>query len=219
MASSPSGATTCSSSLRSPEPGPLPQYPPEYPPLEEPLPPPGAYGALGPPPPFGTDPADESLAPVCDTTPPTASAPTNTAVATVTPGERAADRAGVRPRTRRAAAPRTITASRAAARPSGNTTGRVSPANSPTGRPTVLDTTHVASTIRLPTAPSASHHRGALARATAPQAICAAATTTKNARFWALSRPRVAAAAMWMAGRSTESQLAGVCHGHRSRAT
>jgi hypothetical protein len=33
----------------------------------------------------------------------------------------------------------------------------------------------------------------------APQASCAAPTTTKNARFWALSRPTVAAAAMLIA--------------------
>ena len=52
---------------------------------------------------------------------------------------------------------------------------------------------------RLPAAPSASHHRGARIMATAPQTSCAAATTTKNARFCVLSRPTVAAAAMLMA--------------------
>jgi hypothetical protein len=163
-------------------------------------PPPEAYGALGPPtPPFETGPADESLAPACATTPPRASAPINTAIATVTPGERVADRAGLRPWTRRAVAPSTITAFQGGGQASGNRREecrrRTRP---PDGRPSWTRS-------RWPALPGCQRRPApattaeALARATAPQTSCAAATTAKNARFWGLSRPRVAAAAMWMA--------------------
>src|SRR6185312_1119011 len=113
-----------------------------------------------------------------------------------TPGERAADRAGTGLQARSAAAPMITTTSRAVARPSGNRTGSLMPASGPAGRPAVLDSTHVATTTRLPAAPSASHHRGAQAKATAPHTSCAAATATKKARFTALPRPTVAAAAI-----------------------
>src|SRR5437870_12346708 len=77
------------------------------------------------------------------------------------------------------------------------------PAYSPTGRPAVLDTTQVATTTRLPAAPSASHHRGAWPIETTPQTSWAAATTEKNARSWVLPRPTVAAAATLIAPAAT----------------
>src|SRR5215472_6323047 len=173
--------------------------PPEVPPPEVPPPPAGVAGPFTPGP-YCWDPADDELnTPACARMPLRASTPATTAAAAVTRGERAADRAGPCPRITSAAAPATTTASRTVARPSGNRTGSVMPAYTPAGRPTVLDTTQVATTTRLPAAPSASHHRGARTRATAPHTICAAATTAKNARFSALVRPTVAAAAMLIA--------------------
>src|SRR6476659_2311184 len=73
------------------------------------------------------------------------------------------------------------------------------PSYLPKGSPTVLETIHVATTTALPNAPNASHHRGAQARVTKPQTTCAAPTTPKNAMFWTLPRPIVAAAAMLIA--------------------
>src|SRR5258705_124372 len=63
--------------------------------------------------------------------------------------------------------------------------------------------TQVATTTRLPAAPAASHHRGASAMVTTPQTSWAAATTEKNARFWVLPRPTVAAAATLIAPAAT----------------
>jgi hypothetical protein len=79
--------------------------PPEVPPPpEEPPPPPGVDGPLTPPPPF---PDDELSALACDSAPVRPSTPATTAAATVTPTERAADRARSRPRIISAAAPTT----------------------------------------------------------------------------------------------------------------
>src|SRR6185369_17663821 len=119
------------------------------------------------PPPF--DPPDEPNALFCQITPVKASAPTSTTIAAVAPSERVAARAGTRSCRSSHPAPITTIAPRTVASASAYPTGSLTCAYTPTGRPTVLDTTYVPTTASCPSMPAASHQRGALKSATAPQ--------------------------------------------------